>query len=133
MHLPLMVIILSVASQAEQPTIVVRGSTSVAFFPLTSQKELEADPDTNETLADFQFYAAQVREPFHKAGIDFQVVYAAAFQIRFGAKLTTFRPGPVKVGYYFIAPGKRPRVEYGVETDIGLRRIASDYFGITLK
>jgi hypothetical protein len=42
--------------------------------------------------------------------------------MRVGAKVTTFRPGDVKVGYYYIAPGKKPRIEYGVATDLAIQR-----------
>jgi hypothetical protein len=48
-------------------------------------------------------------------------------------KLTTFRPGKVGVGYYLVAPGKDPRVEYGVMTDADLLQLAKEYFGISAK
>jgi len=38
----------------------------------------------------------------------------------------------VKVGYYYIAPGRKPRLEYGVATDLDILQIASDYFGMRL-
>lgn len=117
------------AAVGEQPAIVVRGPTVVAFFPPVSEKEIQADSDANEALADFQLYASQVREPFRKAGIDFHVVYALSFRIRVGTRITTFRTGQVRVGYYFVAPGKQHRVESGVETDVDLLRIAGEYFG----
>ena len=49
--------------------------------------------------------------------------------MRVGVKTTTFRPGKITVGYYFVAPGKKPRIEYGVNTDDGLVDIAKEYFG----
>jgi hypothetical protein len=130
---PPMLLTLSVLAGAEQPTIVVHRPTVVAFWVPMSQKELEADPGANEALSDFQFYASQVREPFRKAAIDFHEVYAASFRIRAGVKTLTFRPGRITVGYYLIAPGKKPRVEYGVETDVDLFDVAHDYFGIIVK
>ena len=116
-----------------QPSFVVHGPTVVAFFPPVQQKELETDADTNEALADFQEYTRRVRDPFRKEGVDFHEVYALTFRIRVGSKVTIFHAGDVKVGYYFVAPGKKPRIHYGVETDIDLLQIDADYFGLVNK
>ena len=110
-----------------------RGPTVVAFFEPVPQAKLEKEPDTNEALADFQLYAKNVREPFRKAGIEFHELYAHSFRLRDGNKLTTFRTGKVGVGYYLVAPGKDPRVEYGVMTDADLLQLANEYFGISAK
>jgi hypothetical protein len=120
-------------SAPAQNTIVVRGPTVVAFCPPVTEKQLETDEDMNEVLADFQLYAARVGEPLKKAGIDFHQVYAWSFRVRTGTKVVTFRTGKVEIGYYFIAPGKKPRIEYGVDTDDGLLQIAHEYFGILAK
>lgn len=37
------------------------------------------------------------------------------------------------VGYYFISPGKQPRVEYGVMTDDDLLHAAKEHFGTSTK
>ena len=114
----------------KQPVIVVRGPTVVAFFEPVPNAQLGKNPDASEALADFQFYARNVREPFRKAGIEFHEVYAHSFRLREGKRLTTFRPGKADVGYYLIAPGKKPRIEYGVMTDADLMQLAQEYFGI---
>jgi hypothetical protein len=116
----------------KQPTIAVRGPTIIAFFPPVTQAELEKDTSgTNEALDDFQFYAAKVREPLSKSAIAFHEVYAHSFRITIGRRSTVFRPEKVEVGYYFVVPGKEPRVEYGVMTDADLLQAARDYFGTT--
>ncbi len=122
---------LAVAPRAaeKQPVVVVRGPTVVAFFEPVPQAQLDKDPDTNEALADFQLYAKKVREPFRKAGIEFHELYGRFFQLRDGKRVTTFRPGKVGVGYYLVAPGKKPRIEYGVMTDADLLQLANEYFG----
>jgi hypothetical protein len=122
-----------VATAEEQPLVVVRGPTVVAFFKPVTDAEMEKDADTNETLADFQLYASRVREPLGKAGIEFQELYARAFRVRDGGETTTFRPAKVYVGYYFVAPGRKPRIEYGVMTDDGLLQAAHEYFGSSAK
>jgi hypothetical protein len=117
----------------EQPAIVVRGPTIVAFFEPATDAKLAEDANTNEALSDFQLYAAQARVAFRHSGIDFQEISAKSFKIRVGARTTTFHAGKITVGYYFVAPGKKPRVEYGVRTDRDLLEISKAYFGKAVK
>src|SRR5215469_18525674 len=100
------------------PAVDVAGPTIVAFFPPVSNAELIRSADTNEALSDFQYYDGQVWEPLKKHGIAIHQIYAHQFMIRSGKSTTTFTPQ--KVGYYLVAPGKKPRIEYGVTTDEGL-------------
>jgi hypothetical protein len=121
-------LIASLSAAPRQSTFVVRRPTVFAFFPPVTQKDLEHDPDTNEALSDFHLYATRARQAFGKLGIDFTEVYAWSFRVSIQGKITSFTPGPDKVGYYFIAPDKKPRVEYGVKTDSDLLQIATEYF-----
>jgi hypothetical protein len=122
-----------VAAAGKQPLVVVRGPTVVAFCQPITQAELAKNPDANEALADFQLYAKQVREPLRKAGIEFHELYASSFRLRFGKRLATFRPVKADIGYYLVAPGKKPRIEYGVMTDNHLLGVAKEYFGVSAK
>lgn len=121
-----------VVAAEKQPVVVVAGPTIVAFFPVT-KTELQKDADTSEALADFQFYAKQVREPLKKTGIEFKEVYAQFFRVRIGQEATVFRPAKGNVGYYLIVPGKKPRIEYGVMTNTDLLQVANEYFGTAAK
>ena len=121
-----------VVAAEKQPVVVVTGPTIVAFFPVT-KAELQKDADTNEALADFQFYAKQVREPLKKTGIEFSEVYAQSFRVRIGQEATVFRPAKGNVGYYLIVPGKKPRIEYDVMTNTDLLQVANEYFGTSAK
>jgi len=103
---------LALGAAPKEKLVVVSGPTVVAFFPPVTDAELSKDPDTNESLADFQLYATTAREKLNNAGVSFEEIYATSFAVRCGAKATTFRPKKAKVGYYFITPGKSPRVEY---------------------
>lgn len=123
----------AVASDADQPQFVIRRPTMLAFFPHVTQEELERDPDTNEALADFQVYAMRVREPLSKMGIAFEIVDAPSFRVISGSRTIAFRPRAPKVGYYLIAPGKRPRIVYGVQTDADILELATEYFDTTKK
>jgi len=116
------------AAADEQPTIKVTGPTVIAFFPPVTKAELEKDLDLNCVLSDFQFFAAESRKAFKDTGIDFHEIYAKSFVIQIGDQKTLFRPGDgeMSVGYYFVSPGKSPRVEYGIDLDM---EIAKEYFG----
>jgi hypothetical protein len=109
-------------------TFDVRGPTVFAFFPPVTEADLSKDPDTNTALDDFQFYARKVRQPLEKKGIEFREVYAYRFSIRRGTTVSVFTPRKIQVGYYFVAPGKKPHVAFGVMTDADLLQAADAYF-----
>lgn len=109
----------------QPPAIEIQRATIIAFCPPTTQL---GGTDASEALSDFQFYAERIKLPLNKAGIGFQVVRAPSFRIRIGSEITVFRP-KTEVGYYLIAPGKKPLIEYGVMTDSDLLLVAKQYFG----
>jgi len=118
------------ARAAKSPVFTVRTRTVVAFFAPVTDRDLE-DEDTNEDLSEFQYYDDEVRAPFKKAGIELRETYTRSFSVRLKGKVLEFRTTRNNdVGYYFIAPGKKPHVEYGVMTDEDLLDVAHDYFGI---
>ena len=120
------------AAQDRKPAMMdVRGPTLVAFFPPVSDAELRENPDTNEALSDFQLYASQAQKRFEKTRVRFHVVYARSFNLRTQGRIMKFKSGKVDVGYYLIAPRKKPQVEYGVMTDDDLIEVARRYFGET--
>lgn len=121
-------ILLGQAQPSKNPAFVVRRPMIVAFFSVT-QRETDNDPDTDEALSDFQFYAGKVRGAFSERGIEFQEVYARSFRVISGGRTLTFRAGRGQAGYYLVAPARKPRIEYGVKTDADLLEIASKYFG----
>ena len=120
-------------SAQNTPTFDIRRATVIAFFPPVTDSKLAKDFDTNAALDDFQFYATQVKQPLENIGVDFREVYVHDFRVRLGKTVTTFRPVEVDVGYYFVAPGKKPRIEYGVMTDVDLLQVAKEYFGAVQK
>jgi hypothetical protein len=114
------------------PVFTVHGPTVVAFFTPVTEKELESDPDTNEALSDFQFYNGAVRGPFQEAGIEFRETDALSFKVRIGKRVQTFPSAKIGVGYYLVAPGKKPHIVSGVMTDTDLLDLARKYFGRTI-
>ena len=60
------------------------------------------------------------------------MIYASSFDVKSGVKIRSFHP-KIDVGYYFVEPGRSPRVEYGVMTDIDIMHIATEYFRLGSK
>ena len=120
------------AADGPLPPFAVHGPTIIAFFAPMTRSELDSAPDTSESLSDFQYYAGLAGTPLRKAGIDFREADARLFRIRIGSRLRTFRIGKIGVGYYFVAPGRKPQIEYGVMTDSDLLDKARKYFGIPI-
>jgi hypothetical protein len=115
------------------PTFDIARPTIVAFFAPVSESQSKEDAgDANEALTDFRLYGTQVRKRLENAGVDYKEAYASRFRIRVGDSAKTFRPAKA-VGYYFVAPGKEPHVEYGIMTDADLLHAAHDYFGVSEK
>lgn len=113
---------------SKSPLFQVHRPTVIAFFEPVTEAELDKDADLNEVLSDFQWYAGEVRKPLQKSGVDFHVVYARSFRIQIKQKTSAFRVGK-NVGYYFVMPGKKPLIQYGVDTDDDIVSTARKYFG----
>ena len=122
----------SIGQPAPVPTFVVEHPTVIAFFPHVTDAELERDADTNEALSDFQLYASQAGPRLKKAGIDFEVASATRFRVKMNGTVRTVETGKIGIGYYFIAPGRKPRVEYGVHDDQEILEIARQYFHLSV-
>lgn len=114
---------------AKLPVIVIHRRTIIAFF-VGANEARDIDPNGNESLSDFQLYAYQAKGPLKKMKVDLLDTTSAAFSVQAGTKIVDFHPAQA-IGYYFIAPGQEPRVEYGVHTDDQLIEIASRYFSVT--
>jgi hypothetical protein len=127
---------LSFAAQSgaedKKALIDVRQPTVIAFFGPVTQDDLNKG-DTNEALSDFQYYAAKAGPKLKSLGIQFHKLYAHSFRIRVGEKTVTFQSRKVDVGYYFVAPGRQARIEYGVMTDDDLVALCRQYFGLLAK
>jgi hypothetical protein len=111
-------------------TIRVSGPTVIAFIPPITQADSDKDEENTEALDDIQWYLSQVKAKLEKAGIVVREVNTEKVEIFDGNKKIIFQPRKGEFGYYFIAPGRQPKVEYGVMTDMDLLDVAGQYFRI---
>jgi hypothetical protein len=114
------------------PVFDIQKPTIIAFYVPDSGTAQKGDEDGDEALADYQYYIGLALPRLRKAGIDFEDTDVPTFKIRSQGKARTFRVGKISVGYYFVAPGKKPHVEYGVMTDADMIDLARSYFGISI-
>lgn len=114
---------------AQTPVIQIQGGTVIAFFA-PAPKGAKVAVDSTEALSDFQFYSQRVKEPLRKLNIDFRELYVRSFRLHLSNGDIAFRSKPDAAGYYLIAPGKKPPIEYGVMTDADLLELAKRYFGL---
>lgn len=119
-------------SSEKTPHFEISQPTVIAFFPSNAKANSKTD-DMSESLSDFQLYAESARQQFQKVGVDLEVVYARSFRVVADSKAVTFHPAKAEPGYYFAAPNKKPRIEYGVMTDAEILRVAQEYFGLVVK
>jgi hypothetical protein len=120
------------ASGADSASVEVGGPTVIAFCEPITDAQMEKDPNLADVLGDFQLYASRARAPLQKTGIRLEEIYARAFTVIASGRRTEFHPR-ISVGYYFIAPGREPRIEYGVMTDPDIVQIAREYFASPAK
>ncbi len=114
------------------PIFIIHQPTIIAFFPIT-QAEADSGEGNAPALDDFNFYIFKIDKRLHRAGIAIQIVNARSFQIQTEKKLVTFQPNKNDIGYYFIAPGKEPHIEYNVMSDEDILDAARKYFGIAIQ
>jgi hypothetical protein len=115
------------AKAPAMPGFVVKQPTVIAFFSVTPE-DLK-DPDTKESYSEFQRYVARAKTRLARHGIRVEQVYGRSFAVQAGTAKTQFTPVRRQCGYYFIAPGRKPAVGYGVITDDDLLNEAQQYFG----
>lgn len=103
----------SAYSAEKIPVINVSGPTLIAFFAPVTQEEVDKNDETSETLSDFQWHLREVKQKLQKAGISVHEIYARKFEVVTGNKKKYFKPGKIDVGYYFVKPGKSPKLNMG--------------------
>jgi hypothetical protein len=137
MILMLAVAIALVDPAAGSPAVVrVSGPTIVAFF--VDPQRAETDSDLVEVLADFRAHAEEARASLARAGVALEVVYPGYGEhrehiilVELDGKRTILRPK--NVGYYFLAPGGKMRIETGFADSGALMEHARRHLGADVK
>jgi hypothetical protein len=100
--------------------------TLISFFLDYTDEQVEKEG--NEALTDFLFYLPYAEKILREAGVEVHaVVKVKSFDVKAGRRWRTVRPSD-KVGYYFIAPGREPEMEFGVEDTESILELARKYF-----
>lgn len=98
--------------------IALNGPMIIAFHPLASNEELEADEDLASTLDDFAYYLGTAMDSLLAAGV--RVLYHAGDTVwlRAGQRRSRFvRPADsAVVGYLFVDTSGHRSAVYGVRT-----------------
>ena len=102
-------------------TVVSTGPTIIAAFP-TTQSRVDNNPGLSEALSDFQYYLPGVRDSLRHLGVTVIERYDSLIPIREASARWVWRVTADSggVGYMFLAPSRRPRVIWGVATDVDL-------------
>ncbi len=121
------VVVAQPAKAPAVPAFVVKQPMVIAFFSVTPE-DLR-DPDTKDSYNDFQRYVTRAKVRLARHGIRVETAIGRSFTVQAGTEKSVFTPVRRQCGYYFIAPGRKPAVGYGVITDDGLLNEAQQYFG----
>ena len=124
--IPITLILQNAYGAKQQTKFVITKPTLISFFLDYTDKQIDADG--NEALADFVFYLPYAENKLRAAGVQVCSVFKVkSFQVKLGSRWQTVRPR-VPVGYYFIAPGREPEIEFGVEDTGSILDFAGRYF-----
>jgi hypothetical protein len=132
-------IVLSAAASKPQsskeriPAFEIEGPTIITYFRESSQAELDKGGGDAEAASDYSYYLNNVEGRIESSGITLKSIVGAHFRVKIGNKVLDVRDDAVGVGYYFITPGKAPRLEKGVMTDEDLVLEARKYFGMKIR
>jgi len=127
--LPMLLVDTAASARAPIDTFVIRRPTVIAFFVPGYPK----DADNDEALGDFQLYASQSSKRMQAAGIVFLTTSSSKFRVQVGGNSRFFEAKKILCGYYLIAPGIEPKVQYGVMTDDDLMDLAARTFHLVRK
>jgi len=117
------------AAVPESVWVEVRGPTLVAFYPLKSNAELEADPALAGALDDLAYHIGTAMDSLHAAGYGVEYCSGDTVWMRAGNLRSRFvrSPDSADVGYVFTDTTGRRAVIYGVRTYLDLVEYAREF------
>jgi hypothetical protein len=118
--------LIATGAEQQQTKFVITKPTLISFFLEYTDKQVEEEG--SEALADFVFYLPYAEDKLRGAGVEVHAVFKVrSFEVKVGRRWRTVRPR-VSVGYYFIAPGREPEIDFGVEDTGSIIDLARKYF-----
>jgi hypothetical protein len=118
--------LIAAGAEPQQTKFVITQPTLISFFLDYTDKQVKEEGD--EALADFVFYLPYAEEKLRGAGVEVHAVFKVkSFRVKVGRRWQTVRPR-ASIGYYFIAPGREPEIEFGVEDTGNILDLARKYF-----
>jgi hypothetical protein len=130
------VTVASVSAQQPSDTLMLSRQAIVFFGPTQAERDslnLIKDSGIEEVLDDYLLYVGRIRNFIDSNKISTHETTARTFillqQGRKPVRLSRKSIGS-DVGFIFIKHGKKPKILKGVYTDLDLRLLISDYFGL---
>jgi len=117
----------------QKQVIQIHQATVISFEPPPKPGELENGEGHSEAYNDFAYYVNLAEEPLSRSGIEIRSVLAREFAVRDGNRIRTIKAGKGGFGDCMVAPGKVPRMEFGVMIDQDLFDAVRKYFGIAIQ
>lgn len=107
----------------------VTGPTLIAFYPPNAAALIDSAGDAATALDDFGFHLASATDSLRTLGVRVTSIGSRTLHVVSDGATTVFRvpPNSVDLGYYFVAPGRPARVEYGARTDADLIDAAREH------
>lgn len=113
-------------TQADVGPVIVDKTIVIGFFPPVTESDLEKDDELNEVLSDFQYHLGSATPSLEKRHVRVVELYAKEFTYTLDGKNISFHPKQ-EIGYLIVAPGRSPKILYGVMTDVELTDIIDGY------
>ena len=105
---------------ADTAVIDIRQPTVIAHF-VTTQAEVDSNPDLGEALSDFQYHLGGARATLTDWGVALEERYAPVVRYRVAGRVVRFAPPrDSAVAYLLLAKDFPPQIYYGVLTDSDL-------------
>ena len=107
----------------------ITGPTLIAFFPPDVSAQIDAGGDEATALDDFGHHLASATDSLRALGVRVVGVGTRTLHVVQDGRTNVFAVprDSADLGYYLVAPGRPPLVQYGVLSDTDLVDVAQEY------
>jgi hypothetical protein len=123
------VVVDSASRTADTSMVVVEGPTLVAFYPATTQAQVDSSEDLATVFDDFSYHLSSAADSLRALGITLREREVGTIQlVESGRRRHFILPkDSADFGYLFLAPRRAQRAYYGVMTNSDLVAAAHEY------